>query len=560
MGRHGTGGAEDPNDQGDASAFWGPHEQQQQSDSFWGPSKDHPPEPPGWPSPPDQIEVTGQWAPMPQHDGGPASVPRPDPFESTGDFAPPPAQQGSGRGFPDQPFETTGAFTRPSSWDEDPDPIQGAGPPAEFGQRPFDQRQSDPFPQQGSFDQRQSDPFPQQGPFDQRQSDPFPQQGSFDQRQGGPFERPQDQSGAFGPGFDEQQGGRAGAYDPLGAEATARFDQQHPGGEPPAPGDIKVYGESTMAGPPTPAWAEAETGFLASGWSSDEQPEEPEPGRRRARRKPPKPPGPPDGPPSGRGKGRMALLAVAAVAVVLGGTVVGIKMMGSSDGAESCPEGNCAAVQVTNQPVPQSEEPVEDTEPAEEPVDEPEEETPAASPTPSVRPTAGQPRRTSTPTPKPTRSKTKQARPTEDPVEEAVPEESPEATPTEEAPPPGDTDSGTVPTEGGTPEPGASTPPAGGSVNVRFNVVKQRLTGYTATMDVINSSAKTLSALTLSMPVRGQVLNVDGAEWTQDGNLLIIDLASPIAKGDTAEITISATGRAGQPSNCGLVGGECAVA
>jgi hypothetical protein len=54
---------------------------------------------------------------------------------------------------------------------------------------------------------------------------------------------------------------------------------------------------------------------------------------------------------------------------------------------------------------------------------------------------------------------------------------------------------------------------------------------------------------------------VDGdVEWTQDGNLLIIDVLEPIATGDSADLTISATGRAGVPRTCGLVGGECSVA
>ncbi|MFD2349271.1 hypothetical protein ACFSTC_07635 [Nonomuraea ferruginea] len=79
-------------------------------------------------------------------------------------------------------------------------------------------------------------------------------------------------------------------------------------------------------------------------------------------------------------------------------------------------------------------------------------------------------------------------------------------------------------------------------------------------MSVTNDSRKTLSVFTLSMPVKGKVLDVEGADWTQDGNLLILDMTTPIATGATADLTISATGKAGAPKSCGLVGGECAVA
>ncbi len=127
MGRHGTGGSEEAREEGDTSAFWGP--QDQQADSFWGPSDGQQGEAPGWPSPPDQAAVTGQWAPMPQ--GGPpadALAPQRDPFETTGAFAPPP-QEGPGRADPalEQPFETTGAFVRPASWDDAPDATQTLG-------------------------------------------------------------------------------------------------------------------------------------------------------------------------------------------------------------------------------------------------------------------------------------------------------------------------------------------------------------------------------------------------------------------------------------------------
>lgn len=584
MGRHGTGGSEEAREEGDTSAFWGP--QDQQADSFWGPSDGQQAEAPGWPSPPDQAAVTGQWAPMPQ--GGPpadALAPQRDPFETTGAFAPPP-QEGPGRADPalEQPFETTGAFVRPASWDDAPDATQTLGALPQDG--PFDQKPGTFDQQPRSFDQNQS-------VFDPR---PFESRGA-DSRN--PFDNPPDRTAAYErPAFDQRPGESTGAYDPfaaestgrfdppghdatgrfdppghdatgrfdpLGPEATARFDPPDHDG-PPEPGDIKVYGEPTMVGMPAPAWAEADNGFL----SSEETKGEPEPRRRRGRRGPPKDPDSLDVPSGGGGgRGRMALLSVAAVVVVLGGTVAGVKMMSSGGGAADCPGGTCAAVQSSNQPAPKAseplaDEPVEEEEPVDEPVEE-EESEPARSPKPTATYSAREPRRTTSPTPKPKPTKTKQTQePVDEPIDEATVEEAiPEETAAEEVTL--DPDRATRPDNGGIPLPAATATetfqgvPSGGSVNVDFNVTSQRLTSYTATMDVTNSSEQALNTFTLSLPVRGKILSVEGATWTQDGNLLIVDLSTPIASGDSTEITLAATGRAGRPTNCGLVGGDCAV-
>ncbi|MGI5273903.1 hypothetical protein ACQEUU_32525 [Nonomuraea sp. CA-218870] len=609
MGRHGTGGSEDANDRGD-SAFWGPDDQQ--SDSFWG--KDDRPEPPGWPSLPDQPEVTGQWAPMPKRDTPPpATGHRSDPFETTGAFAASP-RPGADHGRPrdDQPFETTGAFARPQSWDDAPDghpqgrlPDQGpnpglgpadphgafrppAGDPFADAHDPFRSQQPDPH---DPFRSQQGDPFGQADPHDpfrSQQGDPFGQADPHDpfrSQQGDPFGQPDphdpfrqgDPHGAFRPPRDDPFGGDTRSLsreqgDPFGQEATGRFDAP---GLPPEPGDVKVAGEPTMVAR-TPAWAEAETGFLGPDRSGEEQ-GDPEPRRGRGRRKPPDDPDDPggfDGRSGGRsgGRGRLALLSVAAVAVVLGGTVIGVKMMGGGD--EACPGGRCAAVQGSNQPGPQVSEPVEETEPVEDeetPDEEATEEEARPEPTRSDTGSPA-PRRTSAPTPRPT--KTRSAPPVEDePVDEQTVEEVTDDEVTDEpteSPSPGDVGNGTVPTQG-VPQPDStptteaaprSRPLSGGAatVNVRFNVDRQRVAGYTATMSVTNDSPRTLDSFTLSMPVRGKILDVRGVEWTQDGNLLIVDITTPIAAGDSAELTISATGRAGTPKNCGLVGGDCAIA
>ncbi|MFI7449007.1 hypothetical protein ACIBQX_16040 [Nonomuraea sp. NPDC049714] len=530
-----------------------------------------------------------------------------DPFETTGAFAAPPPQ-GPDRAFPapEQPFETTGAFVRPASWDDAPDATQTLGALPQDG--PFDQRPSGQQP--GPFDQ-QPGPFDQQSrPFDQGADvfDPRPMDrpGPFDPRAADghhPFDASSDRTAAYErPAFDQRPGESTGAYDALAAESTGRFDPlghdgtgrfDPPGNDgtarfdlagneatgrfdapghdgPPEPGDVKVYGEPTMVSMPAPAWADADNGFLPSDEASDGTKGDPEPRRRRGRRGPPKDPDSLDVPSGGGGRGRMALLSVAAVVVVLGGTVAGVKMM-SGGGAADCPGGTCAAVQSSNQPAPAlseppADEPVEDEEPVDEPVED-EESEPARSPKPTATYSAREPRRTtsSTPKPKPTRTKTKQAQePVDEPIENVTEEEpAPEATPTTEVSL--NPDGGTRPDNGDVPLPTATATEtfqgvsSGSSVNVDFNVTNQRLATYTATMDVTNASDRTLNAFTLSVPVRGRILSVEGATWTQDGDLLIVDLSTPIAVGESTEISIAATGRAGRPTNCGLVGGDCAV-
>jgi cellulase/cellobiase CelA1 len=110
------------------------------------------------------------------------------------------------------------------------------------------------------------------------------------------------------------------------------------------------------------------------------------------------------------------------------------------------------------------------------------------------------------------------------------------------------------------PQSSVTVNPAGGqSVSLNFDVVNQGLVGYTAHLDVVNSSGETLPSATVSLPIHGRVLDVTGGGWTQDGDLLIIDLPESLDTGGSTQLTISATGRGAAPANCGMVGGECAV-
>ncbi|MCA2185011.1 hypothetical protein [Nonomuraea cavernae] len=318
-----------------------------------------------------------------------------------------------------------------------------------------------------------------------------------------------------------------------------------------------MAGNPTMADTSAPAWADGGDGFLDSGWSSDDS----GPRRRRGRRKPPPGDALVDEAPGG-GRARVALLSVAAVAVVLGGTVAGVKLM-SGPGDTACPGDRCTAVQTSNQPAPVVSDPVEEEE---SPIDEPtedEQSDAADTPTPQNTTSARAPRRTSSPEPTPTKTKERTpAKQTDEPVPTDFEENATEE-PTVEPTTINDPGGTTTDAPPATPEPTVSATVqsalSGGSVNVRFDVVRQGVTGYTAHLDVVNASPMALKSLTVSLPVAGRVVSMTGGEWTQDGNLLIIDLSGSLVKGGSTEVKFSATGRAGRPGNCGLVGGECAV-
>lgn len=583
MGRHGTGGSEDGDERGH-SAFWGPDEQA---------------EPPGWPSLPDQPEVTGQWAPMPRRtDAPPPRATTSEPFETTGAFALPtnvpggfppgndpagayPQQPGRDTG-PDEPgpFETTGAFARPPEWNRpdhgpaDQTAVFGGGP----GQAGAYAQSGDTLSDLSSEQRGLFDP-----PKDQRGAFDDDQRGSYEERTR-TFDGPIDQDGPFEADRREPFGSSAGSsFDDAPDDRTARFDPPSgPSpvyGGPPEPGDVKVAGEPTAA--PTPAWASAETSFLGAdpGWSDEDD----EPRGRRGRRRQGRGGGGDDdalaAAPSGGGKGRVALLSVAAVAVVLGGTVAGVKFMSSSDPAK-CEGATCAAVQAPNQrPAPAGSGPAEEeteAEPEDEPLDEEpvETEEPSKSAAPSPTMNAGVPRRTADPSPTPTKTRAKKQE--EKPVSEPSPdiEETASEEPSEEVS--RLDDAGTADNTGTTPQDQPSPTPSDVSVGVddglgfeqpfgnagALNVkqtIKQRLTTYQANLTLLNESAQPLRSPTVSVPVEGKVVKVDGAQWTQDGDLLILDLSTTLASGDSVEVSFTATGRGAKARNCGMVSGQCAI-
>ncbi|MFB9473395.1 hypothetical protein ACFFR3_28205 [Nonomuraea salmonea] len=555
-------------------------------------------------------------------DGPPPRAPQSEPFETTGAFAVPtndpagayPQQPrrdprmdpGLDPGMDDAgPFETTGAFARPQEWNQPPDQTAVFGGPGGTQQFPgqgdalFDPPAEQrglfdpPAGRRGSFDDHPGAFDDQREPFDGRRMQFEDERDRFDAPAGpqGPFNGPEQRGPFDGPGdqrgpFNDQPGpfdGPADPHDPFGSSPfddapdsrTARFDPPPGSGVPPEPGDVKVAGEPTAM--LAPAWANAETGFLGpdngSGWPDDAD----EPRTRRGRRKGRGGGGGGDddvlaAAPSGAGKGRVALLSVAAVAVVLGGTVAGVKFMSSSGDPAKCEGTSCAAVQAPSQkPAPAGSGPVdEESEP--EPEDEPVEEETAADEEPSSRPTptatsnVGAPRRTATPTPTPTKTRVKkQEKPVDEPAADpsAEAEETVSEAPSEQPSTLDDADTGTgvVPDE--------STPPANdsgidspltntGALNVR-QTIKQRLTTYQANLTLSNDSVQPLRSPTVSVPVDGKVVKVEGATWTQDGDLLILDVSTTLASGDSVEVSFTATGRGSKAKNCGVVAGQCAI-
>ncbi|WP_031158606.1 hypothetical protein [Streptosporangium roseum] len=306
--------------------------------------------------------------------------------------------------------------------------------------------------------------------------------------------------------------------------------------------------------PEESAVTEPRTGFLGSGWSAPSDlsdPVWPDEKRRSGRRI------------------RTVLLAVAAVAVVLGGTVAGVQVMGSPAGSSAdCPPGGCAA----ETPDGSESYPTGLTDPADQtgeptPSGEPERaEKDKATPVPTPAVTRQQTGRTSaapTPTPKATRAprRTEPARPTRKPesepstTRESLITDTGRQDPTLTQPP--------VPQPSQTSVPETSdTPAAGGAaVTVGFGVVQEVVQEkeevYTAKLTV--TAGEKITGLALSLPVGGEVDSVTGAGWKQDGDTLVLEPGKDLEVGESLVLTFTARGRAQAPQTCRSTRGECAV-
>ncbi|WP_030913582.1 hypothetical protein [Streptosporangium amethystogenes] len=294
---------------------------------------------------------------------------------------------------------------------------------------------------------------------------------------------------------------------------------------------------------------EPQTGFLGSGWTSESEPSVtwPEDEER-----------------SG-GRTRMTLLIVAAVAVVLGGTVFGIRALTGSESSADCPPAGCATA-VSNQPEPRP-DPADGTEPIEDPVpaDEPEEagdETAEATPVPTPTSTHRGGGVTSTPKPTATRKATRAPRASDEPSPTGEPEPTSTSEPLivgdHRTPAPAQSSSTTAPAPVPTDTFEAPAPAAGGAmIMVGAALVRSRAQSYTVRLVV--AADESVENLKVSVPVDGTVSAVSGADWEQLDDNLVIDSPEVLEAGEELVVVFTASGDAGIPETCQSDRGECAV-
>ncbi|WP_326825157.1 hypothetical protein [Streptosporangium sp. NBC_01756] len=302
--------------------------------------------------------------------------------------------------------------------------------------------------------------------------------------------------------------------------------------------------------PEESAVTETQTGFPGSGWSATTELSEPVWPEEKRR--------------SG-GRVRTVVLAVAAMAVVLGGTVAGVQMMGADEPSADCPTGSCLA-ETPGRTEPSS---TEQADPAEQPVptDEPEKtaKKEKTSPTPSPSVTRWRPGRTATAKPTPTPEATHTARRSEPARRTESPESEPSSTDkslvtgtrTQEPAPAATQSPATPPAQTAVPETSPAPAAAAAALRVGFGVVKEKEETYTARLVV--TADETLAGLTLSLPVGGEVASVSGAGWTQDGTTLVLEPTADLEAGEDLVLTFTAYGRAEQPQTCQSAQAECAV-
>ncbi|ETK31802.1 hypothetical protein [Microbispora sp. ATCC PTA-5024] len=97
-----------------------------------------------------------------------------------------------------------------------------------------------------------------------------------------------------------------------------------------------------------------------------------------------------------------------------------------------------------------------------------------------------------------------------------------------------------------------------GSVSLRFAVTRRDGNGYAAELSIRNQAAA-LGSWSVEIPVGGEVADVQGAEWRQSGDTLVLSSSEPLAQGDDVRISFEADGDPQSLDQCTLAGGECTV-
>jgi cellulase/cellobiase CelA1 len=151
------------------------------------------------------------------------------------------------------------------------------------------------------------------------------------------------------------------------------------------------------------------------------------------------------------------------------------------------------------------------------------------------------------PTPKP--SRTVRDTPTPDATPDATPDPTPDPTPN-------DTESASPDP---TPQPDKRAPLVSrGRVAVDFGVSDVTGTGYTGRLTITNSGAA-LDGWSVRVPVGGHVTAVDGADWTKEGDILVLTSTNALGENEQAVISFSADGDSTVPDSCELNGGSCRI-
>jgi hypothetical protein len=239
--------------------------------------------------------------------------------------------------------------------------------------------------------------------------------------------------------------------------------------------------------------------------------------------------------------GRAALLSGLSVLVAVGITFAGVKLVGDRTNlvleppAATCEPVACGAAPAVPQPSA----------------------TDFATPEESPSPTADEPK--PKPTPKSTAPVVVQAKPTPSRTASPKPKKSATPTPTEDE----ETPIGTGLEEGGGPssndDPPVDLRAAAPAVTVAFEVTQEDFNGYAARI-VVLSGSEDISDLRLAIPVSGEVLTVEGAQWEIQGGQLILTSLAPLRAGEELVVDMIANGSPTTPSGCVLTGGDCTIA
>ncbi|GAA0418226.1 hypothetical protein Acor_19780 [Acrocarpospora corrugata] len=244
--------------------------------------------------------------------------------------------------------------------------------------------------------------------------------------------------------------------------------------------------------------------------------------------------------------GRTALLSGLSVLVAVGVTFAGVRLVGDRTDlvfeapAATCEPARCGAAPAVPQPSATDFATPEDS-PADSPADSPPADK--AKPTPKASVPVVQAKPTPSRTASPKAKKTATPTPTEDDVPTGA------GTALEE---------GDGPVSNDEPDQNAlrlAVP----SVTVAFEVTQEDFDGYSARI-IVQSGSDDIADLRVRIPVSGEILTVEGAQFEVRNGQLILSSLVPLVAGEELIVDVIASGSPTPPSECVLTGGDCAIA